>query len=90
MIEICHCISPHPLCVCVCVCVCVSRYIFEFFKSANLTRETYGTLLDQLSKVISYLTTAQTSVHRNGNNIQKFVDAVKVTTEAGVLTQHYA
>ncbi len=56
----------------------MSRYIFEFFKHANLTRSTFGTLLDQLSKVISFLTTAQSSVHRNGNSIQKVMDAVKV------------
>ena len=54
------------------------RYIFDFFKSVNLTRATYGTLLDQLSKAISHLTTAQNSIHRNGNNIQKVVDAIKV------------
>lgn len=34
-------------------------------------------LLDQLSKAISFLTTDSRSVHRNGNNLQKCVDAVK-------------
>lgn len=51
------------------------RYIFDFFASAGLTWSTYGTLLDQLSKVISCLTSDS---HRNGNTVQKFVDAVKV------------
>ena len=51
------------------------RYIYEFFATAGLDWSTYGTLLDQLSKAISHLTTDS---HRNGNAVQKFVDAVKV------------
>lgn len=40
-------------------------------------------LLDQLAKVISFLTSNSQSGYRNGNNIQKFVDAIKVREEGG-------
>ena len=56
----------------------LSRFMLEFFRSAGLHRGTCATLIDQLSKVISFLTSDSHSAHRNGNSIQKFVDAVKV------------
>ena len=54
-----------------------SSFIFDFFAVAGLTPSTCLTLLDQCDKAISMLTTGH-SVHRSGNNLQKFVDAVKV------------
>ena len=56
----------------------VCRYIFDFLQTAGLTSSTYLMFLEQCSKAISFLTTDSHSVHRNGNTLQKFVDATKV------------
>ena len=53
-------------------------YIFDFFERAGLTPATCVTLMEQCSKAISFLTTTGKSLHKNGNNIQKMLDAVKV------------
>lgn len=53
-------------------------YIFDFFERAGLTPATCVTLMEQCSKAISFLTTTGRSLHKNGNNIQKMLDAVKV------------
>ena len=53
-------------------------YIFDFFETAGLTPATSVTLMEQCSKAISFLTTTGKSLHKNGNNIQKMLDAVKV------------
>ena len=62
-----------------------SSYIFKFFGSAGLRQDTCSMLLDQCAKAITFLTTDPHSVHRNGNNIQKFVDAVKVRKSLKIL-----
>ena len=61
-----------------CVHVLHCSYIFDFFEGAGLTPATYTTLVDQCAKAISFLTTTGKSLHRNGNNIQKLLDAIKV------------
>ena len=53
-------------------------YIFDFFARAGLDPSTYTTLMEQCSKAIAFLTTTGKSLHRNGNNVQKLLDAIKV------------
>ncbi len=64
------------------------RFIFDFFARAGLTVSTYPTLMDQCGKAISMLTAGSGSLHLNGNNVQKFVDAAKVVicTKSGPFT----
>ena len=56
----------------------IYSFIFDFFEKAGLTPATCVTLMEQCSKAISFLTTTGKSLHKNGNNIQKMFDAVKV------------
>ena len=58
------------------------RFTFEFFATAGLILTTSLTFLDQCSKAISFLTTDSCSVHKNGNMVPKFMDAVNVSTVA--------
>ena len=53
------------------------RFIFDFFEAAGVTRGTCSMLMDQCNKAISFLTSDGRG-YRNGNNIQKFADAIKV------------
>ncbi len=57
---------------------CDHRFIFEFLETAGVTRATASVLMDQCNKAISFLTTDERSGFRNGGNIQKFTDALKV------------
>ncbi|XP_064395441.1 regulator of telomere elongation helicase 1-like isoform X2 [Halichondria panicea] len=53
-------------------------YIFDFLETAGVTRATASVLMDQCNKAISFLTTDERSGFRNGGNIQKFTDALKI------------
>ena len=52
--------------------------MFDFLASAGLTHATAPAVVEQFSKAISFLTGQARSLHRNGNNLQMFLDAVKV------------
>ena len=53
-------------------------YIFQLFKSAGITHETFPVLIEQCEMAINYLTTCGQKVFKSGGYVQKFLDAAKV------------
>ena len=58
--------------------LCLCSFIFDFFAEAGLSHASCAVFAEQCSKAISFLTSEGKSLFKNGNNIQKFLDAVKV------------
>ena len=58
--------------------LCLCSFIFDFFAEAGLSHASCTVFAEQCSKAISFLTSEGKSLFKNGNNIQKFLDAVKV------------
>lgn len=55
-------------------------YIYEFFNTASVDYTSYDMLVKQCEAAITYLTTCGQKVFKSGGNIQKFLDAAKVST----------